>query len=654
MMGKSYWIWYYGDYELYHIMKANLRREERGYKRPIFWKQVVPYVNVKFQKTVDSDGGTFKAYFNCSGYIAVNGKRYNEGIEIKVPKGKCKVEALISKENGFPAIFIESDVCPSDETWECNYCAGKFIPAGYNEYFDEAQKNPEIFPFAYENKVPVNKRHINNGILYDFGTELFGYLNIVNADAKEKINIFYGESEEEAIDTEHSLIIDSVEGSKEYQLKQRALRYVFIETECKNIDVSVDYEYLPLEKKGWFKCDNELFNKIYDVAAYTFHLNCREGFLDGIKRDRWVWAGDAYQSASINTYLFQDKAIEQRTAIGLIGKKPVEQNINYILDYSLLWIIGLYEHYMVYGDVKFLSRIYEMATEMIAFSETRINSDGFIEGTEDDWTFIDWAEIDMTGAVCAEKMLLIAAYKAMGNISKVLGKKEEDAFFEKSEVLKKLVNQYYWNEVLGAFIDSYTSGKNNVTRHANIFAIMYDIAEEEKKRNIIKNVLENDSVPQITTPYFKGYELDVMSKVNGLDKVEFILDSYWGEMIRCGCKTIWEEFKPEETGIERYGMYDGKYEKSLCHAWGAGPVYIFGRYYLGVYPTAPGFETFNVEPNLGGLNEIEGVVPVGDGVVKVSLNHNRLKVKASKSGGTLIWKGKHYKIEPDVELVIDC
>ena len=78
----------------------------------------------------------------------------------------------------------------------------------------------------------------------------------------------------------------------------------------------------------------------------------------------------------------------------------------------------------------------------------------------------------------------------------------------------------------------------------------------------------------------------------------------------------------------------------------------FGRYYLGVYPTAPGFETFNVEPNLGGLNEIEGVVPVGAGDVKVSLNHNRLKVKVSKSSGTLIWKGKQYKIEPGVEVVL--
>ena len=318
----------------------------------------------------------------------------------------------------------------------------------------------------------------------------------------------------------------------------------------------------------------------------------------------------------------------------------------------VIWIIGLYEQYMVYGDVKFLERIYEMATEMIAFVETRINKDGFIEGNEDDWTFIDWAEIDMTGAVCAEQMLLIRAYQVMGNIAETLGK-ECNSFYEKSEELKKLVNKYYWKEDLGAFIDSYESGKNNVTRHANIFAIMYDIASDEQKEKIIENVLENDNVPQITTPYFKGYELDVMGKVNGLSKIEFLLDSYWGEMIRRGSKTIWEEFDANQKGIERYGMYGGKYAKSLCHAWGAGPIYIFGRYYLGVYPTTPGFETFNVEPNLGGLNEIEGVVPVGDGSVEISLNHNKLTVKASKPGGTLIWKGKEYEIVPYREIIVE-
>ena len=110
MNNKSYWIWYYGDYEIYHIMKANLRREERGYGRPVFFKQDSPYVNVKFRKIFESDGGYLKAHFNGDGYIAVNGTRFKEGVLIDVPKGKCEIEVLLSNFGGLPAVFVESDV----------------------------------------------------------------------------------------------------------------------------------------------------------------------------------------------------------------------------------------------------------------------------------------------------------------------------------------------------------------------------------------------------------------------------------------------------------------------------------------------------------------------------------------------------------------
>ena len=45
-----------------------------------------------------------------------------------------------------------------------------------------------------------------------------------------------------------------------------------------------------------------------------------------------------------------------------------------------------------------------------------------------------------------------------------------------------------------------------------------------------------------------------------------------------------------------------RFGKSLCHAWGASPVYLLGRYFLGVVPTSPGFATYDVKPNLGGLD----------------------------------------------------
>lgn len=652
MKRKSYWIWHWGDYEIYHAMNVHLKREERGLHRPPFWKISTPYVSVKFKKQVVSDGGYMFCHLNGIGYVAVDDMRYSANQYIELKPGKHEIEVNVSNFGGLPAIFIESDVCPSDGSWVCNHIAGEFSPVGYNEHFCCADQNPEIFPFEYQNVLPIKKENIEDGVLFDFGKELFGYLNISNVDEKVKTDIFYGESREEALDTDYSYLIDCVSGQKAYRLPQRAFRYVYIKTLSKDIIVSADYEYLPVEIKGSFSCDNQMFNKIFTTAAYTFHLNCREGYFDGIKRDRWIWSGDAYQSSRINRYLFDDKEIDQRTLIGLVGKLPIEQHINTIMDYSLLWFIFLYEHYFTYGDISFLQRIYPMAEELLKFCESRINADGFIEGFDSDWTFIDWSPIDKSGAVCAEQMLLIQAYVSMANISKTINVGNYEELLKKSNDLKTRVNKYYWNDEKGAFIDSYSSGKNNVTRHANIFAVMYDIATKEQAQSILENVLKNDNVTKITTPYFEGYELDVLAKLGDFKEVENMITSYWGSMIDLGATTIWEEYNPQMKGIEHYEMYGGKYEKSLCHAWGAGPICLFGKYYLGVKATSAGYQTFIVEPKLGGLKRIQGTVPINGGIVCVEMDENSITVSTTKSGGILVWNDNEYALYPNQTLVL--
>ena len=101
-----------------------------------------------------------------------------------------------------------------------------------------------------------------------------------------------------------------------------------------------------------------------------------------------------------------------------------------------------------------------------------------------------------------------------------------------------------------------------------------------------------------------------------------MITSYWGKMIELGATSIWEEFDPTQIGNEHYAMYGRPYGKSLCHAWGAGSIYILGRYYLGVHPTSAGYRTFKVEPHLGGFKYFKGVVPAGDGTVRVSVDEN--------------------------------
>jgi alpha-L-rhamnosidase len=179
---------------------------------------------------------------------------------------------------------------------------------------------------------------------------------------------------------------------------------------------------------------------------------------------------------------------------------------------------------------------------------------------------------------------------------------------------------------------------------------MFDIAGEEKVASIVKNVIKNDQVTKITTPYFEGYELDVLARLGDFKFIEDMLDSYWGGMIRLGATTIWEGYDPTHSGARHYQMYWQRYDKSLCHAWGSTPIYLFGKYYLGVTPTSPAYETFSVEPKLGGLNEIKGIVPLPRGEVRVEMDRSHVAVTATKSGGRLIVAGKEYEL-PENERV---
>lgn len=124
-------------------------------------------------------------------------------------------------------------------------------------------------------------------------------------------------------------------------------------------------------------------------------------------------------------------------------------------------------------------------------------------------------------------------------------------------------------------------------------------------------------------------------------------------MLNEGTTTFWEKYNPKLSGIEHYEMYGEKFHKSLCHAWGASPVYLLGKYYVGVNPTEPGYNKFTVTPSLGGLSWFSATVPVNGGSVSVDMNESFLKVTTDKSGGILIYKGKEYVLEKNSPVIID-
>ena len=649
------WIWNNGDFELYHSMKLHSRREEYGYQYPCFWTLSAPSPTVGFNKVYHSDEeDTIRLVCRCKAHILIDGKRLPANENVVIPAGDHTVRIFTLATEGFPAIYIDSKYLKTDESWTADIFSGNAIPVGTWDAYLNAEDDPTLFPFAYETRHPQKVTDTPEGRLYDFGKETFGIIRIEGADPEKELRVVYGESIEEATDPARCLIKETVSGKAHYSLIPRAFRYVCIKAENADLlSVSVDYEYLPIEDRAYFSCNRRDVKKIWDVCAYTLHLNSREFFLDGIKRDRWCWSGDAYQSYMANNYLFFNPEITKRTIIALLGKPPYQQHINSINDYSMYLIIGAYDYYYSTGDKAFIEIYYPRLKALYDFIESRLGENGYVCQQPGDWIFVDWSPMDKSGDLCAEQILFWQCRNAMAALSDLVDL-DGDCYRKSAEKLKRNIMRDYWREERGAFVDCYTSGKENVTRHANIFAIMYDFVSPARARKITRMVLENDEITHITTPYFEFFELCALSKMGKLSFTQKKIESYWGGMLKLGATSIWEQYDPEKQGAEHYEMYGMTYGCSLCHAWGGGPIYLLGRYCLGVYPTSVGYETFAVKPNRGSYKSVDGKVPLPyGGEVTVRMDSHSCTVFTNRAGGTLILKGTEYPIPQGAPLTVE-
>ena len=650
-MSNAKWIWYRGDYELYHNIKLHGRREEYGAEYPAFWSFSTPYPLVEFTKNFDFPAdGSFRAHFNGSGYVKLDGVIHPENTDVFYTAGRHTVQMRVMNYGGLAAAYIDAPALVTDESWTATHGEREPVSAGCVPAYTDINDNPEIFPFAYERIDAVSVCEKNGGILYDFGKETFAKVVLTGLTPVSRTGVFYGESLEEALaDESECCIWEYVSGKTEATLAPRAFRYLHIRGDAaaiapETLHVHALYEYLPLEHKGSFVCDQPNVKKIWDTCAYTFHLCSREFFLDAIKRDRWVWGGDARQSFMIANYLFADREIVKRTLLAMLPKDTPVQHVNNINDYSAYVIISAWEYYESFGDAEFIRFIWKRVKALYNFIHSRLDEEtGFVVQRPGDWIFIDWSEIDKDGPISAEQILLWHTENCMQKLCALVGE-NGSVHAERADALRARIMECYWDDTRSAFIDSYTSGQAHISRHANIFAMLFDFVDEEKKQRILTNVLENDKITPITTPYFKLYELMALCGAGRLEYAQNMLDTYWGGMLALGATSIWEEYVPGMGVPESYAMYGHIYQKSLCHAWSCGPIYFLGRYCLGVAATSPAYETYTVAPQPGKYKSFAGDVPTEKGNIHVEYKDGTVSVLSELTGGTLIFGGKSYPI----------
>lgn len=688
---KATWIWYPGDYEIWLGNKMNNRRTERGAFFPPFWKQDSHYVTVEFSHHLDLAADEEVEIVAEGRYnVKLDGKLlFGMPHHLTIPAGQHSLNIKVWNQSTPPAIWVQGKTFCTDGSWQVTNEdkewideSGKASDTSVSEYMDAGCWDvtcwdfhdkcafPSQFALTQGNIKPKETKQVKDGTLYDFGCETFGYLVIEEPAGNGTLRAYYGESEEEALSTDRCETLDvfTIEetgdvidestrdalplcpGAKCSYVAtgSKALRYVYVVAaegaHCKG--VSLQYEYMPEEVRASFRCNDEQINRMWQVGERTLHLTTREFFIDGIKRDRWTWSGDAYQSYLMNYYLYFDSACVRRTTWQLRGKDPVTAHVNTIMDYTFYWFLGIYDYYMYTGDRHFVEQIYPRMQSLMAYCLSRAGGQGMMEGLAGDWVFVDWSPqpMDKHGFLAFEQVLFCKSLETMALCARLVeNSHDEEEYYRLYSSLRKKLMPTFWDETRHALIHNVVDGKRSkeVTRYANMFAIFFDYLNEKQKQEVAKHVIHNGNVMPITTPYMQFYELEALCSLGNQSEVLTRMKEYWGGMLAHGATSFWEAYDPsvDAEGLrpmaDHLAMYGRPYGKSLCHAWGASPVYLLGKYFLGVKPVKPGYEEFEIKPELGGLEFMEGTVPTPHGEIKVYMDHATIRVKATEGAGYL-------------------
>ena len=620
---QSCWIWYPGDLERYYALKQNFSRVERGYGWPAFWKCEGFRHRVVFRRRYTLTEETVFTVFAVTGavgHVLVDETKHPFGRPISCEPGDHAISIHLGCIACMPAVYICGELVRSNARWTAEDFETAPVRAAWSPCFTDPDRDPSEWPYSEQVFLPVSAQAVRGGTLYEFETELTAALELRGEGLPR---VFLGESLPEALDAVNCYF-HCVPDPRTCRCPRQALRFAFIpDSKPGDYEVRAIHQFVDIPRRADFRCGDGELERIFDVAAHTFSL-CSDVFLlDGVKRDKWIWAGDAYQSLFVNRYLTADREIEKRTLLALSPEVPAATHINTILDYSLLWILSLEVYWESYGDEELVRFLWPRMRSLMDLCLGQRDENGFLIGRKKDWVFIDWADFDREGPLCAEQMLLAESLRVMARFAP---EGERALYKDARRSLLEQIERFFWDGERQAYVDSFVSGKRHVTRHANVLAILFGVADDGRRSQLARSVLFNDAVPTITTPYFRFFELEALCRLGYLDEVLGQIKAYWGGMLKLGAVTFWEEYDPDKSPERQYEMYGDPFGKSLCHAWAASPIYLLARYFVGLRPLAPGGAEYEIKPQTRFFKTLDCRFPMGGKILQIRLENGRLQV----------------------------
>lgn len=469
-------------------------------------------------------------------------------------------------------------------------------------------------------------------ILLDFGREIHGGAELsvfcVEGAVDAVLRVRFGESAAEAMsELGGKTNATNDHARRDFQVTVRSLsmnplgetgfRFLRIDLLTPNARVAFHTVkafliYRDIPYLGSFQCSDELLNRIWNVGAYTVHLNMQHYIWDGIKRDRLVWIGDLHPELATIQTVFGDQELIRKTLDFAVQQTPDGEWMNGIPSYSMWWIIIQYDYFMQFGNRAYLEKQLPYLRQLCQMLSEKIGKEG--NDITPEPRFVDWPTQGSKDAIdTGLQALHVWAVECAQKIFALF----QDTVFE--ELCRRDYEKLSrWNVCM---VDA---------KQANALAALTGLLDAEE---VNQKSLQPGGASGLSA--FMGYYiLLARAKAGDVSGALDVIREYWGGMLQLGATTFWEDFDiawmknaapidrlPQENEIDVHGTY-GKYcyqgfRHSLCHGWASGPTSWLTKYVLGIEIIEPGCTRIRIKADLCDLKWIKGAYPTPFGVVKV-------------------------------------
>ena len=414
------------------------------------------------------------------------------------------------------------------------------------------------------------------------------------------------------------------------------------------IDVGMVQTYLPSRVDAETVTSDTELNEILVNCKHSLRY-CRQYIhLDSPRHlEPLACTGDYYIETMMSAFSYADMALAKldcyRTAELILGNGRMFHTA-----YSLIWVRMLYDVYMMSGDKSVLTKCREGLDALLLLFEGYVGDSGIID-TPPDYMFVDWIYIDgytlhHPPKALGQSALNMYYYGALSSAEKiyaVLGDSEAEGTTRvRKNGLKAAINACLYDSERGFYFEGENTPtpehligecmpKNTDKRYyrvnSNALAAAFGVAEKDRARRILKEILTDDSFSDYQ-PYFAHFVLEAIFENDLTEEFTLKVIDRWREQHRICPKGLAEGFLPPEP----------TYRFDHSHAWGGTPLYSLPRSLIGLEILEPGMTKLRIRPRLLGLEFAKVELPTPLGPITIEQHRGMDPIITSPTGVELI------------------